>query len=103
VVQFIATRPNTHYDFSAVLSSEGITTDSGVGLRVFDAYNSADLLGSTDTLTGTAERSEHKFSFITGPETRLLLLSVIRAPSRKFDDKIAGSFRIGKVTVVPHP
>jgi len=72
-------------------------------LRVFDAYNSADLLGSTDTLTGTAERSEHKFSFITGPETRLLLLSVIRAPSRKFDDKIAGSFRIGKVTVVPHP
>jgi hypothetical protein len=102
VVQFIATEPNTHYDFSAVLSSEGITTDNGVGLRVSDPYNSAEL-GSTDTLTGTAPQSEYKFSFTTSPQMRLLLLSVIRAPSRKFDDKIAGTFRIGKVTIVPRP
>jgi tetratricopeptide (TPR) repeat protein len=103
VVQFIATQPNTHYDFSAVLSSEGITTDSGAGLRVFDAYNSADVLGSTDTLTGTMPQSQYKFSFTTGPGTRLVLLTVIRAPSHKFDDKIAGSFRIAKVAIVPHP
>jgi tetratricopeptide (TPR) repeat protein len=102
VVQFIATEPNTHYDFSAVLSSEGITTDSGVGLRVSDPYSSAEL-GSTDTLTGTAPQSEYKFSFTTGPEMRLLLLGVFRAPSRKFDDKIAGTFRIGKVTIVVRP
>jgi hypothetical protein len=103
VVQFIAIQPNTHYDFAAVLSSEGIPTDSGVGLRISDAYNSAELLGSTDSLIGTAPHSEHKFSFTTGPEMRLVLLTVIRAPSRKFDAKIAGTFRIGKVTVVPHP
>jgi tetratricopeptide (TPR) repeat protein len=101
VAQFIATQPNTRYDFSAVLSSEGITTDSGVGLGIFDAYNSAGLLGSTDTLTGTTPRSEHKFSFATGPGTRLVLLKVVRVPSRKFDDKIAGTFWIGEVTVLP--
>jgi tetratricopeptide (TPR) repeat protein len=102
VAQFIATQPNTHYDFSAVLSSEGITTDSGVGLQISDAYNSAELLGSTDTLIGTASRLEHNFSFTTGPATRLVLLTVIRVPSRKIDSKISGTFRISKVTVVPH-
>jgi Flp pilus assembly protein TadD len=102
VVQFIATEPNTHYDFSAVLSSEGLTTDSGVGLRVSDPYNSAEL-GATDTLTGTAKGREYKFSFMTGPDTHLVLLSIIRAPSRKFDDRIAGTFRIGKVKIVPGP
>ena len=103
VVQFIGTQPNTHYDFSAVMSSEGITTDSGVGLRVSDAYNSAELLGSTDLLIGTAPHSEHKFSFTTGPETRLALVTVTRKPSRKFDDKIAGTFRVSNVTIVPRP
>jgi hypothetical protein len=103
VVQFIGTQPNTNYDFSAVMSCEGITTDSGVGLRVSDAYNSAELLGSTDLLIGTEPLSEHKFSFTTGPETRLALVTVTRTPSRKFDDKIAGTFRVSNVTIVPRP
>ena len=103
VAQFVATQPNTRYDFSALLGSDGITTDSGVGLRISDAYNPAELLGSTDTLIGTAPSSEHKFSFTTGPSMRLVLLTVIRVPSRKFDDKIAGTFRVGKVSIVPRP
>ena len=103
VVQFVATEPNTHYDFSAILSSQGITTDSGVGLRISDAYNSSELLGSTDSLIGTAPHSEHKFSFNTGPETRLVLVTVTRTPSRKFDDKIAGTFRVSNVAIVPRP
>ena len=101
VAQFVLTEPNTHYDFSAVLSSQGITTDSGVGLRISDAYNSNELLGSTDSLIGTMPRSEHKFSFTTGPETRLALVTVIRTPSHKFDDKIAGTFRVSSVIIVP--
>lgn len=101
VAQFVATEPNTHYDFSAVLSSQRITTDSGVGLRISDAYNSNELLGSTDSLIGTVPRSEHKFSFTTGPETRLALVTVTRTPSRKFDDKIAGTFRFSNVIIVP--
>jgi tetratricopeptide (TPR) repeat protein len=101
VLQFVPAQPPTKYKFSAFTRSQAITTDAGVGVQISDAYDPTKILGSTEPLIGTTAWSEQSFSFETPPETRLLIVRVVRLPSQKFDNKIAGAFWLSRVSLTP--
>ena len=102
-LQLVPVQPDMKYDFSAALRSERITTDSGVGLQITDAYGAGKIFAATDRLTGTTPWSHEKISFQTAPDTHLVVVSIVRTPSRKFDSKIAGTFWLSRVCLVPNP
>jgi hypothetical protein len=102
VLQFVPAEPRTKYTFSAFTRSQAITTDAGVGVQISDGYDPNRILGSTDPLIGTTPWSEQSFSFETLPETRLLIVRIVRAPSQKFDNKIAGAFWLSRVSLTAH-
>jgi tetratricopeptide (TPR) repeat protein len=91
VMQYVPVEPDRHYRFVAYARSEGITTDSGPRIAVYDAYDRAELSMETESLVGTTSWQEQKLDFRTGPRTRLLVVQVARRASRKLDNQIAGS------------
>ncbi len=85
----------------AFLKLDGITTDQGVSLRIYDVDNPARLDVRTDAKTGTFPWSEVSLGFAAGPETKLVRVEVMRALSRKIDSKIAGHAWIDSVQLSP--
>jgi len=103
VLQFVPAQSHTKYTFSAFTRSQAITTEAGVGVQISDGYDPNKILGSTDPLIGTTPWSEQSFSFVTPPETRLLIVRIFRSPSQKFDNKIAGAFWLSRVSLTAPP
>ena len=103
VLQFVPAQPRTKYTFSAFTRSQALTTDAGVGVQISDFYDPNKILGATEPLIGTTPWSEQSFSFDTPPESRLLIVRIVRSPSQKFDNKIAGAFWLSRVSLTPRP
>jgi hypothetical protein len=103
VLQFVPAQPHTKYTFSAFTRSQAITTEAGVGVQISDGYDPNKILGSTDPLIGTTPWSEQSFSFETPPDTRLLIVRIVRSPSEKLDNKIAGAFWFSRVSLAARP
>jgi Tetratricopeptide repeat len=114
VLQYVPVTPNTSYKFSAYMRAQEITTDSGPRFVLQDAYDPATLVDvsseaanpirfsiSTENLTGTSDWSQHQLEFKTTGNTRLLIVKVARPPSHKFDNKLAGTVWIARVTLIP--
>jgi tetratricopeptide (TPR) repeat protein len=101
VLQFVPAQPRTKYRFSAFTRSQAITTEAGVGVQISDAYDPMKILGSTDPLIGTTPWSEQSFTFETPPETRLLIVRIVRVPSQKLDNKINGAFWLSRGSLTP--
>ena len=91
VVQYVPVEPNTPYRFIAYARSEEIATDQGPRIAVYDAFDRAALSLDSENLTGTAAWQEQRLEFRTGPKTQLLVVQIVRPPSRKFDNQIAGT------------
>jgi hypothetical protein len=90
VSQTVCVRPGP-LRFQAYVRTEGITTDQGVGFRVFDPESPARLDARTAQLSGDSDWRPLELAFVVPPETRLLVVQVRRLPSLKFDNKIAGT------------
>ena len=103
VMQYVPVEPDTHYRFVAYARSEGITTESGPRIAVYDAYDRAALSMETDSLFGTTSWQEQSLQFRTGPRTRLLVVQVVRSASRKLDNQIGGSLWLDDVSLSPVP
>jgi hypothetical protein len=100
--QFVKVSPGQSYHLRAFMKTEGITTDSGPRLEVYDAYNAAALHKLTDDLTGTSDGwTPMLVDFVAGPKTELIVVRLIRFPSRKFDNLIAGKVWLDDVQLTP--
>jgi len=97
VFQYVPVQPKTRYRFSSHMRVQGITTDSGLGLQVCDAYNLGNIFVSSENLVGTSGWSEQHAEFTTFADTRLLLVRVIRPASGKLDNQIAGTVWIDDI------
>jgi len=95
IYHYVAVKPSAEYRFTGYIRTQGITTDSGPRFQLVDAYDPAKLSLETENRVGTANWAPERLQFKTGPETRLLLLRVIRQPSRKFDNRIGGTVWLG--------
>jgi tetratricopeptide (TPR) repeat protein len=103
VLQFVPAKPRTKYRFSAFTRSQALTTEAGVGIQISDGSDVNKILASTEPLIGTTPWSEQSFFFETPPETRLLIVRIVRLPSQKFDNKIAGAFWLSRVSLTLPP
>jgi len=99
IVHYIPVKPNALYRFMGYMKVQGVTTDSGLRFELQDAYDRSRLYLETENLVGTSSWSPQQLEFSTGPETRLLLLRIVRPPSRKFDNLIAGTAWVDRVSL----
>jgi len=102
VYQYVKVSPGHAYHLQALMRTEGITTDSGPRLEVYDAYNPPALDKLTEDLTGTTEAwTTVLLDFVTGPKTELLVVRLKRVPSKKLDNLIAGRVWLDDVQLTP--
>jgi hypothetical protein len=102
VYQYVKVSPKQAYHLQALMKTEGITTDSGPRLEVYDAYNPSVLDKLTDDLTGTSDAwTTVLLDFVTGPKTELLVVRLKRLPSKKLDNLIAGRVWLDDVRLTP--
>ncbi len=79
------------YHFEARMRTQGITTDEGVGLRVLDA--------TTASLSGDHDWTVLSTQVEVSGAARLAEIRVVRTPSLKFDNKVAGTVWIDGVVL----
>jgi hypothetical protein len=101
VFQYVAVQPNTRYRFSSAIRMKGVTTDSGPRFQVFDAFDTGNLLQSTENIVGTSGWSSQLLEFKTRADTRLLVVRLARPPSNKLDNQISGTIWIDQVSLTP--
>jgi len=78
------------YRFRAFIRTEGLTTDQGLRFRVADAEAPSRLDVTFGNFVGNNAWSAIDGYLLVPPATRLLRVQVIRQPSLKFDNKVAG-------------
>jgi len=103
VVQLVAVEPLHSYSFLVYARTNGITTDSGPRIAVYDPLDRDALSLETENLVGTSDWEEHRLDFTTGPGTRLVVIQIIRPPSRKLDNQIAGTLWLDDVSLTATP
>ena len=86
---------------SAFVKTAGMTTDQGVGLRVYDAAQTRRMEARTESLTGTRDWTRLEREFEVRPETKLVRVEVFREASTRFDNKIEGRAWIDFVELAP--
>jgi len=101
VLQYVPVTSNTAYTFSAYMRTQGITTYSGPRFEVLDAYDPSKLFLSTENVTGTSDWAAHQIEFRTSTDTHMLIVKVARPISHKFDNRLAGTVWIARVTLLP--
>jgi len=89
------------YRFHAFVRTENVTTDEGIRFRVFDAEAPSRLNVTFCQFTGTNPWSAIEYDLLVPRATRLLQVQVIREPSLKFDNKIAGTAWIDEMRLEP--
>ena len=100
--QYVKVSPGKAYHLQALMKTDGITTDSGPRLEVYDAYNQSVLDKFTEDLTGTSDAwTTMLLDFVTGPKTELLVIRLRRLPSKKLDNLIAGRVWLDDVRLTP--
>jgi hypothetical protein len=102
--QWVRVSPGRSYRLSAFLRTEGITTDSGPRLMVQDAYDPKALSKVSEDLEGSsAGWNQVMLDFKTGPRTEWLFVGLVRLPSTKLDNQIAGRVWLDDVNLAPLP
>jgi tetratricopeptide (TPR) repeat protein len=98
--QLAFVRPGT-YRFHAFIRTEALTTDQGIRFRLSDPEVPARLDEVFGQSTGTSPWSSVEYDLVVEPNTRLLRIEVIRQPSMKFDNKVAGTAWIDQLKLEP--
>jgi tetratricopeptide (TPR) repeat protein len=96
IFQFIPVKPNTQYEFNAQYRSQELDTASGPRFSIADAYTRASYV-LTDDILGTNPWHPEQAQFRTGPNTKLVLLKIVRLPA---DPLIRGKFWIDELKLV---
>jgi len=99
VLQFVPVRPNTGYRFLAYLRAQGITSDSGPRIEIYDNGDRGRLFLSTADVRGTTSWVPRSVDFRTSGETRVLVVRVARPVSKSLDGRIGGTAWIDRVSL----
>lgn len=97
ILQVVPVRPNRKYAFSGRMRAQGISTDSGPRFEIFDPTDTRKLFIFTDQAIGTTPEVTRHLEFLTGAETRFVIVRVARRPSQRFENKIGGTAWVNDV------
>jgi len=101
LVQYVAVQPRQSYRFTAYVRTEAISTDSGIRFFIYDVRRPAVLEILSEGMAGSQPWSAVEAEFTTGPQTRLVAVVLRRIPSKKFDNKLAGTAWVDDVALAP--
>jgi tetratricopeptide (TPR) repeat protein len=99
--QLVPVAPNQAYTLTAYVRSQDITSDSGPRLQVVDPIHSNGPNAMSETTVGTTPWHQINLKFCTGPDTKLVQLSILRVRGRTFPTEITGSFWLDTVAMKP--
>jgi hypothetical protein len=99
IYQLVPVSPNQAYLLTAYVRSQDITSDSGPRLQVLDTVHPRGPNVVSETTVGTTLWHQISLKFCTGPDTKLVQLSVLRARGRTFPTEITGSFWLDRVVL----
>lgn len=99
--QYVPVEPGTHYHFSAYVRTEAISTDHGICFEIADPRHTSQVQIVTPDVIGTNPWTLVQTDLATGPQTRLLRITLRRVPSWKFDNKLSGTVWVDDVALVP--
>jgi tetratricopeptide (TPR) repeat protein len=100
LVQIVKVEPGRSYRLQGFLRTEGITTDSGPRLGVHDLYDPRALRKFSDDVKGDSTGwVSLLLDFKTPPKTRWIAVGVVRLPSEKLDNLIAGKVWVDDVSL----
>lgn len=88
------------YRFSAVIQSDGLTTDQGPFFHVFDPADLSRVDVRTPQIRGVTAKSSIGCDFIVPQGTEALTIQLERLESDRFDSKIAGTLHVYEVSLV---
>jgi len=88
------------YHFSAVVESDGLTTDERPFFRIFDPANSNRLNLELPPLPETTSKSEIGCELLVPQGTEALTIGLVRRSSGRFDNKIQGTLHVYQVSLV---
>ncbi len=97
IFQYIAVEPSTRYRLSTWVKSEDLDTANGPSLTLSDAYDNT-IYGSTEETIGTTPWHRVETTLETGPETKLLILAVLRRPG---ETRIQGKLWLDDIKLEP--
>jgi hypothetical protein len=69
--------------------------------EIFDPKLLKNLDVLTPNETGTQPWTLEEVDFTTGPETHLIMVRLLRAPSMRFDNKLSGTVWVDDVGIFP--
>ena len=90
VVQIAALRPG-RYQLSYWVRADEITTNEGVRVEAFDLTSGRRLTPDTGPITGTLPWTLIKQELTLSDTPRAVAIHILRRPSAKFDNKVAGT------------
>jgi tetratricopeptide (TPR) repeat protein len=99
--QYVLVSPVTRYRFQGFMRTEKISTESGMRFEILDPKDEKHLDVITPNETGNLPWTMEQTDFTTGPNTRLILVRLVRNPSGRLDNKLRGTVWIDDVTLVP--
>jgi O-antigen ligase len=101
VAQAVYLKPGS-YRFRAWVKAKDLSTDQGISFQVMDGagrvyFTTQPLLGSTSSKEGDWKLVEGTFQI--GDGKGLQRITLTRAASLKFDNKVRGTLRVGQVSI----
>ena len=99
VLQFVPVKPNTAYQLLAYVRGQGISSNSGPRIEIYDNGDRGRLFLSTADIRGATGWVSRSVSFRTSGETRVLVVRVARPASTSLDGRIGGTVWIDRVSL----
>lgn len=98
-LEYVPVEPGKPYRFRAWIRTQDITTESGMRFDIWDPNHANALNVMTDNLTASIPWTQAQADFATGPATHFVLLCLRRAPSRLFENRLAGTVWIADMSL----
>ena len=99
VQQSVIVKPG-RYRFSAVLGSDGLTTDQRPFFQIFDPANSKRLNAELPPIGETTPKTATAYDITIPPGTDAVTIELLRRPSDRFDNKIQGTLHVFEVSLI---
>jgi Tetratricopeptide repeat len=96
-------QPKTAYRFSGRIKTKDITTENGVGFRVFSPDDAKTPVLKTREFHGTLPWTLVEGSWTTSADTHRAVVCIFRDPSDNPEVRISGSTWVDDVTLLPQP
>lgn len=100
VSQTAVVRPGK-YQFKAYIRTTDISTDQGIGFKIFDTELPARLNLRVGNAAGTNDWTNVGITVNVPKDTHLVTVEVVRDSSAKFDNQIKGTAWLDSITLVP--